>query len=91
MISALIVYFLPDSVCERGSEDREPIENGDTDVNFGDLAVKVSCHKKLAEQFNTMHFRLDTTSPMITSPSSPDGTSEILTTPRGVIASYGSR
>ena len=89
-MSALIVYFLPDGVCEQGSECREPIENGDTDVNFGDLAVKVSCHKKLAEQFNAMHFRLDTTSPMITAPSSPDGTSEMATSPQGVIAGYGS-
>lgn len=46
-------------MCERCSECREPIENGDTDVNFGDLVVKVSCHEALAEQFNAMHFRLD--------------------------------
>lgn len=63
---------LPNGLCDWGSERGEAIEYGDTDVNFGDLTAKVSCHEALAEQFDAVHFRLDAASAVIPAPASPD-------------------
>lgn len=70
--SSLMGRCLPNGLCDWGSERGEAIEYGDTDVNFGDLTAKVSCHEALAEQFDAVHFRLDAASAVIPAPASPD-------------------
>jgi len=63
-------------VCEGDSEGCEAIEDGDPDMNFGDLTVEVACCQTLAQQLDAVHFRLNPASSMITTPSSPDGVFE---------------
>lgn len=90
-MSPLRFYSLPDGLCEGVSERGEAIEYGDAAVNFRDLPVEISCRQTLAQQLDTMHFRLDAASSIITVPSSPDGPPETLASPQGFIAGYGSR
>lgn len=91
VIPPLRIYYLSDGLGKGVSERCEAIEDGHADVDFRDLTVEVPCHQTLSEKFDTMHFRLDTASSMITAPSSPDGPSEMLAAPQSVIAGYASR
>ena len=40
---------------ERGAA----VQDGDADLELGDLSVEVPCHEPLAQDFDTMHLRLD--------------------------------
>jgi hypothetical protein len=47
------------------------------DLDFRDLAVEVSRHQGLAQQFYTVHLGFGTASSVIPAPSLPDCASEI--------------
>ena len=44
----------------------EPIEDDGTEVHFGHLTVKVSGAEPFSQEFETAHFSLNATAPMIT-------------------------
>ena len=48
-----------------------PVEHGDADLNFRDLAIEVPRHERLAEQFHTMHPALDAAPAVVSGQSSP--------------------
>lgn len=50
----------------------EPIENSGADLQFGDLAVKVTCHDAFPKQLEATHLGLDKVAPVITAPLLPD-------------------
>jgi hypothetical protein len=63
-----------DGYAERG----EAVQDGNPDLELGDLTIKVSRAQALAQQFDTVHLRLDAASAVIAAPSSPDGSAEAL-------------
>ena len=50
----------------------EPIEDSGTDLQFGDLAIKVTRHDAFTKQLETTHLGLDKTAPVIAAPLLPD-------------------
>mgnify|MGYP000986636742 CR=1 FL=1 len=54
-----------------------PVQDGDADLEFGDLSVEVPCHEPLAQQLDTMHFCLDAASAVVSTPSSPERAAEV--------------
>jgi len=63
---------------------REPAN--DTDLELGDLTVKVSRHEALAEQFDTVHLCFDAAPAVIAAPSSPDCAAEAFGCTQGLVA-----
>lgn len=57
--------------CDRSAERGVTIHDGDTDLNLGDLTVKVPCHQALPQQFHTTHLRLNAAPAVVSAPSSP--------------------
>ena len=49
----------------------EPIEDDGTQVHFGHLTVKVSGAEAFSQEFETAHFSLNATAPMITTEAFP--------------------
>ena len=64
-------HGLSDGDAERGVT----VEDGNANLNLGDLFVEVPRHAPLAHQFDTMHLRLDATTAMVSAASSPRGRS----------------
>ena len=64
---------LRDGYAERGVA----VQDGDADLEFGNLAVEVPRHEPLTQQFDTMHLRFDAASSVVSAPSSPQGTAEV--------------
>lgn len=58
-------FPLRDRVCKRDSECCESVNDSNTDMNFGDLALEIACRQTLAQQFDAVHLCLDAASPMI--------------------------
>ena len=71
---------------EGDSEGCEAIEDGDPDMNFGDLAVEITSAQALSQQLDAVHFRLNAASSMITAPSFPDSPSEMPASPQSFVS-----
>ena len=66
-------YFLTDSLCEWDSERCEAVEYGHADVNLCDLTLKIRCCQAQPQKLDTVHFRFDAASSMISLPPSLHG------------------
>ena len=53
------------------------IEHGDADLDFRDLPFEVPRHERLAHQFQTMHLGFDAASSVVSTPASPQGTTQV--------------
>ena len=73
---------LSHGLCDRDAERGVAVQNGDTDLELGDLTVEVPSHEPLAQQFHAMHLRLDAASAVISAPSSPDRAAEVFRCPQ---------
>jgi hypothetical protein len=67
------------------------VRNGDADLEFGDLAMKVARHEPLARKLHTMPLRFDAASAALPAPSSPGGATRILLCPQSLVARHGAR
>lgn len=65
-------YGFSEGYSERG----EAVQDGDTDLELGDLTVEVPSGQTLAQQFHTMYLGFDAASAVIAAPSSPDRPAE---------------
>ena len=77
------------SHCFRGryAERGVAVQDGDADLELGDLTVEVPSHEPLAQQFHAMHLRLDAASAVISAPSSPDRAAEVFRCPQCFVSS----
>ncbi len=80
---------LCNSLRDGDSERGVSVESGDADLDFGDLSVEVASHEALAKQLEAVHFRLDATSAMIITPSSPQRPAQMLCGAQDVVAGPG--
>lgn len=55
-----------------GAERIETVDEGDADLDFGGLSVRVSCGDALAEGLEAPHFRLDPAPDMVSGPPLPE-------------------
>ena len=69
---------LPHDFSDRSAEVGEAVQHGNTDLELGDLTVKVPSCEALAQEFDAVHLGLCAASAMVTAPSSPDGAAEAL-------------
>jgi len=58
----------------RGLRDRDgergvAVQDGDADLELGDLKIHVACHDPLARQFRMVHLRLDAARAVVSAPS----------------------
>jgi len=51
------------------AEGGEAVQDGDADVELGDLSVEVPGHEPLTEQLHAMHLRLGAAAAMVAAPS----------------------
>ena len=89
--SAFEGIWLRDTLSLRPSERGEAVEDGGADLHFGDLAIEVSCHDALAQQFEAMHFCFDQAALVIAAPSFPDRPAEPVACTNNFIASRNAR
>jgi len=75
----------------RRAQACEAIEDSGTDLQFGDLAVEVTCHDAFAKQLEATHFGLDKAAPMIASPLFPDLPAKPARGRQDSIAGFGAR
>ena len=68
---------LPYRFCDRYTKSSVAIEDGDADLDFCDLPLKVPRHQRLAEWFDTVHFGFDAASTVVSAPASPQGAAQI--------------
>jgi hypothetical protein len=68
---------LSHSFRDRSAERGVAVQDGDADLEFGNLTVEVPRHEPLAQEFDTMHLRFDAASAVVSAPSSPQGTAEV--------------
>ncbi len=71
-----------DGYAERGVV----VQDGDADLEFGNLTVEVPCHEALAQKFHTMQLRLDATPAEVPSPSSPKRPTKVFGGTQGVVS-----
>ena len=64
----------------------EPIEDGSTDLQFGDFAVRLTPDDAFTKQFEVSHFGRDKAASMIDSPFLPDFPVQIFLSSRRVAA-----
>ena len=55
----------------RATQFGEPIQNGDTDMQFVDLALEGSGHDPLAQSFDAVHLGLHQAASVVTAPHFP--------------------
>ena len=67
---------------DRYAERGVAVQDGDADLELGDLTVEVPSHEPLAQQLHAMHLRLDAASAVISAPSSPDRAAEVFRCPQ---------
>src|SRR5690606_29238412 len=72
------------------SERGVAVQDGDADLEFGDLSVEVPCHEPLAQQLDTMHLCLDAASAVVSTPSSPERAAQVFRRAQGLISRHGS-
>ena len=58
------------------AERSEAVQDGDTDLELGDLTVEIPSCQSLAQQFDAMHLGFDAAPSVIAAPSSPDRPTE---------------
>jgi len=63
------------------------LQDGDTDLQPGDLAIEVAGRQGLAEQLDAVHPWLDPTLAVVARPSSPDGAVEVSRGAQGLVPS----
>jgi len=80
-------YALRDGNSERGVS----VQDGNADMEFGDLAVEVPCHEALPQEFHAMHLGFDAASAVVSAPSSPERAAQVSWRPQGLVADHGSR
>ena len=68
---------LSHGLCDRDAERGVAVENGDANLELGDLSIEVPCHEALPKQFHTMHLGFDAASAVVSAPSSPEGTTKV--------------
>ncbi len=73
---------------ERYAKRGVAFQHGDTNLEFGDLAIEVARHEGLAKQLDTVHLCFDTDLPVVSAPSSPDGATQILAGAEGTEVQY---
>ena len=67
---------LSDTLRLRLSERGKAVEDGGSDLQFGDLAIEVSYHDAFTQQLEAMHFCFDQAALVIAAPSFPDRSAE---------------
>ena len=72
-----------------GAECVEAVHEGDTDVDFGGLAVGVACGDTLTEGLQAAHPRLDPAAGMVSSPVLPEGPAVISRRAQGLVSGAG--
>lgn len=72
------------------SERGVAVQDGDADLEFGDLSVEVPCHEPLAQQLDTMPLCLDAASAVVSTPSSPERAAQVFRRAQGLISRHGS-
>ena len=77
-------------VSDRYAKRSIAIENGNTDLDLGDLPVEVPCHERLAHQFQAVHLGFDAASSVISAPASPHSAAQISLCAERVVPSHGS-
>jgi len=65
-----------------GAEGREAVHEGDADVDFGSLAVGVSCGDALAEGLEAAHLCLDPAAGVVSGPVLPERSAVV---PQGMV------
>ena len=63
-------------LCDGCAERNEAVQDGDTDLELGELTIKVPRAQALAQQFHTVHLGFDAAPAVIAAPSSPDRPAE---------------
>lgn len=63
--------------CGRRATSGVAVENGDTDLDFGDLPVEGPRHEALSHDFSKMHLARDAASALVFAPTSPDSAAEV--------------
>ena len=79
-------HSLRDGYAERGIA----VQDGDADLEFGDLTVEVPRHEPLAQKFHTMHLRFNTAPAVVSAPSSPERAAQIFRGAQGFVSGHGS-
>ena len=69
-----------------GAECRAAVHEGDTDVDFGSLAIGVSGGDAFSEGFQEAHLRFDPTSGVIARPALPEGPAIVSGGAQGFVA-----
>lgn len=67
----------------------EAVHEGDADVDFGGLAVGVSCGDAFAECLEAAHFGLDAAAGVVAGPAFPERTTEVAGRAEGLVADPG--
>jgi hypothetical protein len=75
-------------LCDGYAERGVAVQDGDADLELGDLSVEVPCHEPLAQQFHTMHLRLDAASAVVSAPSSPERAAEVFRCAQGLVSRH---
>lgn len=70
-------YRTPHGLCEGYAKGSVAVEDGDADLDFGDLPVEVAGHDALPQKLHTMRLGLDAAPVAISAPSSPFGAVQI--------------
>lgn len=80
---------IPYGLCYGYAKSGVAIEDGEADLNFCDLPIKVSCHQGLAKKLDAVHLGLDAAPAVVSAPSSPDGLPQISRGIDGLVPSDG--
>ena len=90
--SCVIIKLLSyGSIAQIGRWPQFPFPRTDLSQSFRDEYAKrgVPRYGPLAEQFNTMHLRLDATPAVVSVPSSPEGSADVFRCPHGFVSRGG--
>jgi hypothetical protein len=76
-------------LCYKRAECGEAVEDGNPDLELGDLTVELARGEALAQELGAVHLGLSAASAVIPAPSSPDGPAEPLRGPQDLVAGHG--
>ena len=77
---------LPHGFRYGSAERREAVQDGDTNLELGDLTVELARGEALARQLDAMHLGLCAASAVIAAPSSPYGSTDTLRCAQDLVA-----